>query len=366
MVTFNELKLKYSNNDLLLFSLNEYGILWLKIKSILRKDIIKDFLIINGIILQTTKLEDNFEELYGILSSDVIKSIDMIDKYCIYKFNDNLIDIKNIEKELYKMKFFEWGGDYSNSLDKYFVTKYVKTKDIIPYNIITNNIGKDIQNSVLGYIVSSWYNYWSSVLIENIFKKQNFVVPAIGNIKNVDFFIKNIPFDLKVTIFPKGYMEKIRKDSNLKSEISTLKNIAKKFNISYDNNDDKNLQYEILERLKLIKNKEAKLELLNFKNEQIKIINDTITNYKPLIKYLYENQGDMRFGCENRIFIIVIDVNDIYNSWKLKRNIELLEKPIKKYINNFNTNNLDKLRIDFIYKNKKYTTYSDIIFIINQ
>ena len=324
MMTFNELK--YSNNDLLLFSSNEYGILWLKIKSILRKDIIKDFLIRNSITLQTTKLEDNFEELYTILSLDVIKSIDMIDEYCILKFNDNLIDIKNIEKELYKMKFFEWGGDYSNSLDKYFVTKYVKTTNIIPYNVISNNIEKDIQNSVLGYIVSSWYNYWSSVLIENIFKKQNFVVPAIGNIKNVDFFIKDIPFDLKVTIFPKGYMEKMRKDSNLKSEISTLKNIAKKFNISYD----KNLQYEILERLRLIKNKEAKLELENFQNEQIKIINNTIINYKPLIKYLYENQGDMRFGCENRIFIIVIDVNDIYNSWKLKRNIELLEKPIKK------------------------------------
>ena len=254
MMTFNELKLKYSNNDLLLFSSNEYGILWLKIKSILRKDIIKDFLIRNSITLQTTKLEDNFEELYTILSLDVIKSIDMIDEYCILKFNDNLIDIKNIEKELYKMKFFEWGGDYSNSLDKYFVTKYVKTTNIIPYNVISNNIEKDIQNSVLGYIVSSWYNYWSSVLIENIFKKQNFVVPAIGNIKNVDFFIKDIPFDLKVTIFPKGYMEKMRKDSNLKSEISTLKNIAKKFNISYDNNDDKNLQYEILERLKLIRN----------------------------------------------------------------------------------------------------------------
>ena len=265
-MTFNELKLKYSNNDLLLFSSNEYGILWLKIKSILRKDIIKDFLIRNSITLQTTKLEDNFEELYTILSLDVIKSIDMIDEYCILKFNDNLIDIKNIEKELYKMKFFEWGGDYSNSLDKYFVTKYVKTTNIIPYNVISNNIEKDIQNSVLGYIVSSWYNYWSSVLIENIFKKQNFVVPAIGNIKNVDFFIKDIPFDLKVTIFTKGYMEKMRKDSNLKSEISTLKNIAKKFNISYDNNDDKNLQYEILERLKLIKNKEAKLELENFQN----------------------------------------------------------------------------------------------------
>ena len=104
MVTFNELKLKYSNNELLLFSLNEYGILWLKIKSILRKDIIKDFLIINGIILQTTKLEDNFEELYGILSSDVIKSIDMIDKYCIYKFNDNLIDIKNNRYKKYRKR----------------------------------------------------------------------------------------------------------------------------------------------------------------------------------------------------------------------------------------------------------------------
>lgn len=61
MMTFNELKLKYSNNDLLLFSSNEYGILWLKIKSILRKDIIKDFLIRNSIILQTSEFEDNLE-----------------------------------------------------------------------------------------------------------------------------------------------------------------------------------------------------------------------------------------------------------------------------------------------------------------
>lgn len=365
-MTFDELKLKYSNNDLALFSSSKYAILWLKIKSILRKEIIKDFLIKNTITLKTAKLEDNFKELYNLFSSDALKYIEMIDKYCISKYNSSLADIKNIEKELYKVKFFEWGGDYNNSLDRYFISKYVKTKNIIPYNSIMTSISDEMQTSVLGYIISSWYNYWSSVMIENIFKKQNSVVPAIGNIKNVDFFIKNIPFDLKVTIFPKLYMDKIRKYNNLKSEISTLKNIAKDLNISYDYNDKKNIQYEIIEKLKLMNTKKSKLALSNLKNEQIQIIKNTIIDYKPLIKFLYENQGDMRFGCENRIFIILIDINDIYNSWKLKRNIEILENPIKKYINNFDPSNLNKLKINFIYKNKKYTAYSDIIFIINE
>ena len=53
---------------------------------------------------------------------------------------------------------------------------------------------------------TSWYNNWTSYLIESIFKHHTKVISAVGEIKSVDFFINDIPVDLKVTYFPNQYM----------------------------------------------------------------------------------------------------------------------------------------------------------------
>ena len=61
--------------------------------------------------------------------------------------------------------------------------------------------------------------------------------------------------------------------------------------------------------------------------------------------WLYANQGEMRFGAENRLFVILVDANDISQSWKMKRAFTLIEPKVNSYLDNFSEGTLKK--IDF-------------------
>ena len=83
-----------------------------------------------------------------------------------------------------------------------------------------------------------------------------------------------------------------------------------------------------------------------------------------LAKLLYENQGAMRFGSENRLYLVLIDKQDIQNSWEMKRDFNRLETEINKYLNSFETDDLSPLKVVFDYSGKRYTTHADVIFVI--
>jgi hypothetical protein len=87
---------------------------------------------------------------------------------------------------------------------------------------------------------------------------------------------------------------------------------------------------------------------------------------KILATWLYENQGEMRFGSENRLFLVLVDTDDFNNSWKLKRNLDLLKPTIQSYLDNFGIKNLNDLKVSFGYKGKAqtFTALTDIIFVI--
>ena len=74
----------------------------------------------------------------------------------------------------------------------------------------------------------------------------------------------------------------------------------------------------------------------------------------------------MRFGSENRIFIVLIDFDDFSNAWELKRNFKLIKPKIIDYLNNFKREYFINNKIQFNYKQKKYKTLSDIIFITKE
>ncbi len=40
-----------------------------------------------------------------------------------------------------------------------------------------------------------------------------------------------------------------------------------------------------------------------------------------LIVWLYENQGEMRFGAENRLYLILADSKDFTESWETKESV---------------------------------------------
>jgi hypothetical protein len=106
--------------------------------------------------------------------------------------------------------------------------------------------------------------------------------------------------------------------------------------------------------------------LQTLKNEKIEILQETQANPKMLAKWLYENQGEMRFGSENRLFLVLVDTNDFNNSWKLKRSIDLLKPTIVSYLDNFKNKKLDDLRVDFEFKGKPhgFTALADVIFVV--
>jgi len=84
------------------------------------------------------------------------------------------------------------------------------------------------------YVLASWYNHWSSIIIEDVFKEHQRVLPAVGLIKKIDFFVNKKPFDLKVTYLPEGYIKDWRKLNKLRPELTLMKSKCGELNIGFD------------------------------------------------------------------------------------------------------------------------------------
>lgn len=365
--SFSYWKNKHDSGNLEVFNSDTKGQLWLKTKSIIRTEFVLEFATCNGIALKSRTLNKQFEELYNILQTNVEESHLKLDSYIRGKNKEllNKLDKDRLVSELFKLKTFEWGGDYNNSLDKYLVSHYVKA--ISSYDELISKFEKEINKAVQGYVLNSWYNHWSSILIEHVFKQHPKVLPTVGQIKNVDFFINNVPYDLKVTYFPLEYLKAKRKEKGYPVELTFLKTKAKELEIHFDKNaSTSDIYYEITEKLKNRNDEKANNVLEQVKNENTEIIKETQKNPKLLAKWLYENQGEMRFGSENRLFLVLIDPDNFSNSWKLKRNLDLLTPTINSFLDGFISKNIPDLTIEFSYPGKTqiFRALADVIFII--
>ncbi len=367
MKDFNYWKKLHENQKLEEFSADEQGFLWLKLKSIIRKELILEFISKNNIKLKKTTLNDQFIELYTLLSQNPGESHKLLNEYIEIK-NKNVLatlDTKKLVSELYKLKSFDWGGDYQNSLDKFLVSRYIKV--IQSYDTLVSKFETEIATAVQGYVLNSWYNHWSSILIEHLFKSHDSVLPAVGQIKHVDFFIGNIPFDLKVTYLPTEYIKTRRKELGYPVELTYLKAKAKELKIDFDKMAKQtDIYYEIIEKLNDRGTNECKEVIETLKNENSQILYQAKENPLKLAKWLFENQGEMRFGAENRLFLVLVDTNDFNGSWKLKRNMDVLKPVIKNYLDTFANKKVTDLKITFKYKGKPqtFTALTDVIFVV--
>lgn len=367
MKDFDYWKKLHESEKLEEFSSDQQGLLWLKVKSIVRKELVSEFVTENEIGLKETSLNGKFLELYSLLVKNPTKSHQLLNEYINKKNNSVLaaLDTKKLVSELYKLKSFDWGGDYQNSLDKYLVSRYVKV--LQSYDTLVSKFETEISTAVQGYVLNSWYNHWSSILIEHLFKSHEAVLPAIGQIKHVDFFIGNVPFDLKVTYLPAEYIKIRRRELGLPVELTYLKAKAKELTIDFDKKaKHTDIYYEIVEKLKDKGSKDCKSVIETLKKEKLQILKEAQENPIRLAKWLYENQGEMRFGSENRIFLVLVDREDFTGSWKLKRNIDLLRPVIKNYLNRFARKRIADLKIAFRYKGRPqtFTALTDVIFVV--
>lgn len=369
MKDFNYWKNLHESDKLEEFSKDTIGLLWLKTKSIVRKELIGEFLSNNDISLHETALAKQFCELFQLLSKDPGHSHNILNDFIKRANQEQLaaLDTDQLVSELYKLKHFEWGGDYQNSLDKYLVSHYVKVHK--SFDTLISKFDAEINKAVQGYVMNSWYNHWSSILIEHIFKSHPAVLPTVGQIKYVDFFINDIPYDLKVTYLPAEYIKAKRSEKGYPAELTYLKNKAKEAKISFDKDaKPSDILHEIVEKMNDRNDDFCKGIITTLKNEKLDILRDAQANPKMLATWLYENQGEMRFGSENRLFLVLVDSEDFNGSWKLKRNLDLLKPTIVSYLDKFSTKKTEDLQVTFNYKGKpqSFTALTDVIFAVKQ
>lgn len=360
MTEFEKWDHEFRNQNLNAFNGNFYGLLWLKVRAICRSKQLRQFIEENKIDLTATKVSEQNIELFDILKkrSDAMSILDTFLQCLNHEwYIAKGVDIEQLKEDLYKIQYYAWGGDQNNSLDRYFISRYVKV--ISNYHELQNR-QTEIGVNAWNYVQNSWFNNWTSFVIESLFKRNQRVISAVGEIKSVDFFIDDYPLDLKVTFFPSQFMEEKLKEIFGKSSISWLKYKCKKEGIYCDKNSSVTQQFYILSE----KIKDAKITgILNeLEDARRQVIEEAQRNPVELMKWLYENQGEMRFGAENRIYLILADIKDLSQSWKMKRAFSIIEPKVNQYIANFSSTSLKTIKFEF--KKNVYTALSDILFIV--
>ena len=360
MTTFEKWEKEFQSQNLYAFNGNTNGLLWLKVRAICRTTQIEQFVADNNITLSRTKISEQGVELFNKLAS-MPNAMQLLDTYLKDKNHDwydaQGVDEVKLKSDLYKIQNYSWGGDQNNSLDKHLVKRYVK--EISSYDDLESK-QPEIADNAWRYVQISWYNNWTSYLIESLFKRHHKVVSAVGAIKSVDFFINDYPLDLKVTFFPREYMDVKLKAKLGKKELTWLKQKAKASGILIDTSLSESLQkYTITEKLSEI----GKIDILDeLKEKRKEVVTEAASNPMELMKWLYEKQGDMRFGAENRLFIILVDTTNMDDSWKMKRAFSLIEPKVTDYLDNFNEASLKE--VNFSFGKTQYKSLADIIFIL--
>ena len=170
---------------------------------------------------------------------------------------------------------------------------YVKTVDEVIKSAEYRGISTE-------YALHRWYNFHTSIYCEQLFVELGAVKEKDNKNREVDIYIENIPFDVKVSVYPNALS-----------------------NHPYD------------------------LKTRNGKNS--------------MIRWLYKNQSQQqRKHLKNRLFI-VCDGKTQYDNLRLKSDFEQIRKKIKTYLDDVKKNGFNEIIIKD--NGKLYSVKSDIIYI---
>lgn len=361
--SFADLDKLFRNNDFPKIESDNKGIRFLKLRSMSRKATMEEFCDIHDIELKYLKSKDYFAHVF---ENEKITDDD-INKFINLKYQEERgFRIGNQEylvDQLNRLQYFDWGGSFGNSLEKNIVNNYVKK--VQSYEKINEEIEGSLFSSLRGYTLNSWYNHWTSILIEDLFKDHKTVLPTVGLVKKIDFFINDIPFDLKVTYFPEQLLADKLKTNGYGNEKTMLKRVCRKLNIFIpDDLNNRALKMHLRNKISEDQRDIAKNFIGKLKEEKQKIITEAEENPAELKQWFYENQGEARFDASNRFFLVLTDEEDMTSSWKLKRNIVFLRDRINAHLDDLSLD-MSALVTTFYWKldQRTYNCKSDILFL---
>jgi hypothetical protein len=158
-----------------------------------------------------------------------------------------------------------------------------------------------------------------------------------------------------------------RQQLGLRPELTELKQFARRNNIPYDRNATDNETFEeLLARIDESTSEAAQGFMNNFHAIRRQIIDATIQNPRDLIVWFYENQGTRRFDAANRFFLVLVDRRNLEESWKLKRNRELLSEGIQTYLDGNRNINFDELGVEFDWEGEAFRCHAACLFLTRE
>jgi hypothetical protein len=359
--TYQQADKAFKNDEIRQLSLDPDGMRFLKIRSLSRKEHLTRLIADHSLAIPDGKPADRLKAVFesSITDAQIDTTIRII---AATERQQRLALEPALITELYKLLMFDWGGLHQNSLEKTIVDNYVKK--IRSFDDLQARVDDDLFHSMKSYVLCSWYNHWTSIIIEDVFRDHPAVLPAVGLIKKVDFFVRGVPYDLKVTYLPEGYIKDARKAAGDKEEASLLKKFCKQKKIHFDKQlAAARLLEDMWRKVGDHPSNEAKVLINGLKARRLAILDNAVANPIELIAWLYENQGVRRFDASNRLFLVLVDCSNFFESWKLKRARPLLVDKIHRHLNDTNHSGCD---LTFQWEGATYHTTSDVVFVIHK
>lgn len=359
--TFEQAKRQFRNDKIRELSLDPEGLRFLKLRSLSRTEYMERLANDYNLPHSGLRGERLLRFLYesDVTLSQIEQAINVIyseERAVRQEGEDELVS------ELYRVAVFDWGGLHQNSLEKTIVNNYVKK--IKSYNGLCDCIENELHQSMKGYVLCSWYNHWTSRIIEDIFRDHATVLPAVGLIKKVDFFLKDVPFDLKVTYLPEGFIHQKRRAEGLRPETTLLRRFCRGKSIHFDPElSEARLREDLWAKVQDHPSETATQIISDLKSKRIEYLQSAVNNPVELIRWLYENQGTRRFDASNRLFLVLVDSDNFFDSWKLKRAKPLLVESIHSHLDR--APDTPCFGVSFEWDGSEYVATSDIIFVIH-
>jgi len=337
------------------------GLRFLKLRSLSRRDYLQQLLARSNIQPTSTSATQLFRQVY-----DARIDVTIINEMIRATYEEERTDRRTREQqlvhELYQMQAFNWGGLHQNSLEKTIVDNYVKK--ITSFDTLCKKIDNELHNSLRGYVLCSWYNHWTSIIIEDVFRDHEYVLPAIGQVKKIDFFLNDVPFDLKVTYLPEGFVADSRRAKHVRPELTLLKQAARAHNIASDPTlPPARLLEDLWLKARDHPSPQVQKLVQDLADFRLQLLAACQQNPTMLIRWLYENQGIRRFDASNRLFLVLVDRSNFFESWKLKRAKPLLDNRIHAYLDGIGGS--PGHQIDFDWENQSYHVCSDVVFVVH-
>lgn len=360
MLSFNQAVALYAKDKLNELASDPDGFRFLLGKTLIRKEYGADLARVSGIDTNSLGVRSWEQQVFESHTS-VSDLKNLIDAKYKLERADRQAKQGALVAELYKMRTFDWGGLHQNSLEKTIVDNYVKR--IADFGHLNDEIDSKLTQSLRGYVQCSWYNHWTSIIIEDLFKDHNLVTPALGLIKKIDFFIKDIPFDLKVTYIPEGFVKELRRDAGHRPELTVLKKVAREHSLSFDQTlSDSRLLEVLWETCADAPHPEAKAAVNALDDFRKSVTAGVRANPDRLIRWLYENQGVRRFDASNRLFLVLTKQSNFFESWKLKRAAQSLKVHIDSYLNTFDLSKSIS-NLEFDWEGSRYEATAGLILV---